>query len=58
MTRGFAEAWVEHQRKREGRSATYWRWATILVAIGGIGGFTLRPLIERGWTALITVLFP
>jgi hypothetical protein len=44
MTRGLAEAWVEHQRKREGRSAKYWRWATIHVAIGGISGYTLRPL--------------
>jgi hypothetical protein len=52
MTRGFAEAWVEHQRKREGRSAKYWRWATILVAIGAISGYTLRPLIERAWAAL------
>ena len=58
MTRGFAEAWVEHQRKRESRSAKYWQRATVLVAIGGISGFTLRPLIERGWTALTTVLFP
>jgi hypothetical protein len=52
MTRGFAEAWVEHQKQREGRSAKYWQWATILVAIGGISGYTIRPLIERAWTAL------
>jgi hypothetical protein len=57
MTRGFAEAWVEHRRKREGRSAKYWRWATILVAIGGISGYTLRPLIERGWGAIKAMLF-
>jgi len=53
MTRGFAEAWVQHQRTREGRSARYWRWATILVAILGISRYTLRPLIERAWTALV-----
>src|SRR5262249_36862427 len=52
MTRGFAEAWVEHQRKREGRGAKLLAWAGILVVIGGISGYTFRPLIERPWAAL------
>jgi hypothetical protein len=52
MTRGFAEAWVEHQRKREGRSAKRWQLAAIIVGILGISGVTLWPLIERAWTAL------
>jgi hypothetical protein len=52
MTRGFVEAWVEHQRKREGRSAKRWQLAAIIVGILGISGVTLWPLIERAWTAL------
>jgi hypothetical protein len=52
MSRGFAEAWVEHQRKREGRSAKRWQLAAIIVGILSISGVTLWPLIERAWTAL------
>ena len=57
MDRGFAEAGVEHQKKRERRSAKYWRWATIIVAILGVSGITFRPFIERAWDTLQSILF-
>ena len=56
MTRGFAEAWVECHERRAQRRKQRWRWATILIAVAGVSGITLWPLIERAWLALTSLV--
>jgi len=56
LTRGFAEAWVEYHDRRARRRAQWWRWATIIVAVAGVSGVTLWPLIKQAWLMLNSFL--
>jgi hypothetical protein len=59
ITRGFAEAWLERQIKRERRGERHWQLASIIIAIGGISGLRFgRSLSAHGSSLLARMALP